>query len=112
MTPSTREAELAQLRRLELFSVLEGTTLLLLVFLAVPLKHLGGWPYGVQALGPLHGLAFLAYLWVLVQTVAGAAWSRPDVLRLLLLAIVPFGGFVNASFLARRITALRMERAA
>ncbi|SAI49565.1 integral membrane protein [Bordetella ansorpii] len=109
MITSSRESELAQLRRLELVSVLEGTTLLLLVFMAVPLKHLGGWPYGVQALGPVHGLAFVAYLWTLVQTVSGSSWRRSDVLRMLALAIVPFGGFVNASFLARRITQLRRE---
>src|SRR5262245_39185516 len=55
------QIELSQLRRLEIASVAEATTLLLLLGLAVPLKHLGGWSMGVHVAGPVHGLAFLAY---------------------------------------------------
>jgi integral membrane protein len=48
-------------------SLWEGLTLLLLLTVAVPLKHLGGQPGMVSWLGPLHGLAFLAYQYSLLQ---------------------------------------------
>jgi integral membrane protein len=96
----------AQLRRLEFASVIEGTTLILLAGVAVPLKHLGGWPVGVQVLGPLHGLALLIYLWIAMQAVAEAGWSRSDVIRVFLVAVLPFGGFFNAAFISRKIAGL------
>ena len=49
------------LTRLRLMGLVEGTTLLVLLCLAVPLKHLGAEARLVTLLGPVHGLAFL--LW-------------------------------------------------
>lgn len=94
------------LRHLEIVSVIEGTTLVLLLGIAVPLKHLGGWPIGVQVLGPLHGLALLVYLWIAVQAAAEAGWSRSDSMRVFLVAILPLGGFFNAAFISRKIAAI------
>lgn len=105
------ELDLAQLRRLEIASFAEATTLLLLLGLAVPLKHLGGWDAGVRVIGPVHGLAFLAYVWIAIQTVAGGGWSRAGAVRLFLVALVPFGGFFNLPHLRRKAAELRaMER--
>jgi integral membrane protein len=102
-----RQIELTQLLRLEIASCAEAATLLVLLFVAVPLKHLGGWDVGVRVMGPVHGLTFLAYNWIAVQTVAGSDWRRAEIVRLFALAIVPFGGFVNLRFLSRKIKALR-----
>ena len=101
------EIELSQLRRLEIASFAEATTLLLLLGLAVPLKHLGGWDMGVRVMGPVHGLAFLGYVWMALQTVAGACWSRAEIVRLFIVAFVPFGGFFNLPFLFRKAAELR-----
>ncbi|WP_454724472.1 MULTISPECIES: DUF3817 domain-containing protein [Cupriavidus] len=99
-----------QLRRLAFASVIEGTTLMLLAGVAVPLKHLGGWPVGVQVLGPLHGLALLIYLWIAMQTVAEAGWPRRDVVSVFLAPILPFGGFFNAAFVSRKIAGIEKEQ--
>lgn len=99
--------ELAQLRRLEIVSTAEATTLLLLVGVAVPLKHLGGWNAGVRVMGPVHGLAFLAYVWTAIQTIAGARWTTRDTVRLFVVAFVPLGGFLNLRFLQRKVAALQ-----
>ena len=98
--------ERAQLRRLEVAAAVEASTLVLLLCVAVPLKHLAGWPLGVRLLGPVHGLAFLAFVWTAVQTVAGGGWSRGETARLLLLAFVPFGGYLNVPLVARKLRAL------
>ena len=42
-------------------AVLEGVTLLVLLGIAVPLKHLAGVPNGVSWVGPVHGVAFMVY---------------------------------------------------
>jgi integral membrane protein len=92
--------ELGQLRRMRVASVAEGCTLLVLV--AVPLKHLGGHPIATAIMGPVHGMAFLLYVWMLIQTVSGAAFPRRDVVRMVLAAFVPFGAFLNERILRRR----------
>src|SRR5690606_31125102 len=55
------------LRRLRLLALVEGSSLLVLVGVAVPLKHLFDLPVAVKVLGPLHGIAFLAYVVALID---------------------------------------------
>lgn len=102
-----RGIERAQLRRLEVASAAEALTLLGLVGVAVPLKHLAGYPDAVHVMGPVHGLVFLAFVWTAVQTVAGGGWSATEVIRLFVGAVVPFGGFFNLPFLAHKGASLR-----
>ncbi|WP_254451951.1 DUF3817 domain-containing protein [Duganella vulcania] len=96
----------SQLRKMRYASLLEGTTLLLLLGVAVPLKHLGGCSGLVSIMGPTHGLVFLLYFWMLVQTLSNGDWTRGDALRMTLAALVPFGAFVNERALARRAVTL------
>jgi integral membrane protein len=102
MTPQQRAEALVQLRRMRVVSLIEGSTLLLLVLVAVPLKHVAGLTVATRIMGPVHGLAFLAYGWMLIRTVAGGGWSRADIVRLSIAALIPFGAFVNERALARR----------
>jgi integral membrane protein len=97
--------EREQLKRLEILSIIEATTLVLLVCVAVPLKHVVGWPLGSRILGPTHGIAFLAYTWTVLQTVAGGGWRRRDMTRLFIVAFIPFAGFFNLSWLRKRARA-------
>jgi integral membrane protein len=94
--------ELAALRRLRLVSILEGTTLLTLLLVAVPLKHMAGIPVATKIMGPIHGLAFAAYVWMLMNNLAGGDWSRKERLQMMIAAMIPFGAFMNERMLARR----------
>ena len=85
MAPDIAE-EHRQLRRMRAASLLEGSTLLLLVVVAVPLKHLAGMAAATAVMGPIHGLAFLVYVWMLIQTVSGGGWSRSETIRLAIAA--------------------------
>lgn len=91
-----------QLRRMRLACLVEGSTLLLLLCVAVPLKHLAGVPDAVRIMGPMHGLAFLIYIRMLVQTVSAGGWSRGEAIKLFAAAMLPFGAFFSARTLARR----------
>jgi integral membrane protein len=93
------EEELSQLRRMRLVSLLEGTTLLILVFIAVPLRHAGGYRIATMIMGPVHGMAFLLYVWMLIQTVASVGLPRRDVVWMIAAAFVPFGAFLNERLL-------------
>nr|WP_321270471.1 DUF3817 domain-containing protein [Alcaligenes faecalis] len=99
--PSEEEEVNTHLRWLKIASGIEATTLLLLLCIAVPLKHLANWPLGVRVMGPVHGLAFITYIWMAVQVVTYAHWRRFDLARLVFLALIPFGGYLNAVLLSR-----------
>jgi len=104
MTPSPdiqHSEDIRQLRRMRLASILEATTLALLIFVAVPMKHIFGISLATSIMGPIHGLAFLYYIWMLIQTVTGSQWPRSTVARMVLFAFIPLAGFVNERLLWR-----------
>lgn len=110
-SPAGIRLEHQQLKRLEIMSLVEATTLVLLVFVTAPAKHLLDWPLGSRLLGPVHGVAFLVYLWVALQTVAGGGWRRRDAARLFLVAFIPLAGFFNIPWLRSRMAELQGRRA-
>ena len=107
--PDYIKLELVQLQRLEVASLVEATTLLLLIGIAVPLKHLAGQPLGVRVMGPVHGIAFCFYVWTVVQTITGGRWARLEWLRLVITAFVPIAGYTNLSLIRRKAQELRLS---
>jgi integral membrane protein len=93
------------LTRLRWAGYAEGATLVVLLFLAVPLKHLGGDARLVSIMDPLHGLVFLAYMWLLVQTVGAGIWTKRDALRLAGASLLPFGTWSGDRFVRERLKA-------
>lgn len=91
--------------RLRFASWMEGTTLILLVGIAVPLKHLAGYPVATTIMGPVHGLAFLFYLWTVMTVVSGGGWRAGEIVRLVSAAFIPFGVLAVRRLLRRRLAA-------
>jgi integral membrane protein len=96
-----RSSDRNGLAALRICSVLEATTLIVLLFVAVPLKHLGHFPVAVTIMGPLHGLAFLAYVFAVFDTTSNMRWKAHQIARLVLAAFVPFAGFSTGRYLDR-----------
>lgn len=51
-------------------------------------------PAAVSAIGPVHGVLFLAYFVLVVFVREERRWSWPETAGVLLAAVVPFGGYV------------------
>ena len=62
------------LRQLRLVALLEGTSFLVLLFVAMPLKYLAGLPLAVRIVGSLHGLLFLMFLAALLRAGSQRGW--------------------------------------
>jgi len=103
--------ELAQIRKLRLAAFAEGATLLVLLLAAVPAKHLFDLPVATKLMGPIHGFAFVLYVYTVVETISGGGWTRAEVARLAAAAFVPFGALANRGLLRRKEAALRAARA-
>jgi integral membrane protein len=80
--------------RLRLVGLLEGLSLLALIFVAVPLKYFAHDPTLVKAIGPVHGALFL---WFIVNTLSVGVekkWRFQETTwKVLLACVVPFGTF-------------------
>lgn len=91
----------SELKRLHLFALAEGTSFLLLLFVAVPLKHIGGEDALVRALGPVHGALFVLYVISVFMVRPLLKWRLPRVLVALAAAVLPFGTFLFDAQLRR-----------
>lgn len=61
--------------RLRLLAILEGLTLLVLVFVSVPLKHAFGVTQLSSILGPIHGIFFLLFVFNTISVATEYEWS-------------------------------------
>ncbi|NTJ45326.1 DUF3817 domain-containing protein [Agrobacterium larrymoorei] len=93
---------MSQKNTLRRIAALEAMTLIVLVFVAVPLKHFAGMPEATRFMGPIHGLAFLAFCWSVLREYSEGEVSKKDLARLMIGAFIPFGGLVNERWLKRR----------
>ena len=74
-------------------SFLEGTSYLLLLFVAVPIKYWMNDPQYVKLLGMPHGLLFVGYLAVAFLLKSEMKWNIKNFSVILLASILPFGTF-------------------
>ena len=80
--------------RLRIISLLEGISLLVLVFVGVPLKYAYNDPSLVKMMGPIHGLLFLLFVLNTLSVGVAYQWAfRTTTWKVLLACIIPFGTF-------------------
>jgi integral membrane protein len=86
---------------------LEALSFLVLLGIAMPLKHLAGHPGAVKVVGWIHGVLFVAFCLALLRTMRGRRWPLRRAAFVFVVALVPFGPFV----FDRRIAAWEAESA-
>jgi integral membrane protein len=80
--------------RLRLYAFLEGVSLLVLVFIAMPVKYLMQDPTWVQVIGPIHGALFLLFVFGAITVGVEEKWKFWKTTWIVLLAsFIPFGTF-------------------
>ena len=80
--------------RLRLLAVLEGSSLLVLVFVSLPLKHIYGITQISTVLGPIHGILFLLFVVNTISVGIEYNWKfRQTTWKVLLACFIPFGTF-------------------
>jgi integral membrane protein len=91
---------LFSIRTFRYVALAEATSFLALL-VATIVKYSQDAPEGVQILGPIHGILFLAYLAIALSVRAPQRWSNQATLGVLVGAVLPFGGYVVDRWLAR-----------
>ena len=87
------------LSRLRVVGDTEGTSYLLLLGVAMPLKYLLDFPMAVTVMGSIHGFLFVLFLLALAAVWRSDRWPLKRVLRAFALSLIPFGTY----FLGREI---------
>ena len=70
-----------------------GVMLLLLVFVAMPLKYFADNPAAMDVIGPLHGFLYMVYLVGTFDLFRRVRWSFPRLVMMALAGTIPFLSF-------------------
>jgi integral membrane protein len=81
------------LGRLRVIALLEGWSLLLLLFIAMPVKYIMGIPEATQAIGLIHGILFILFVVATVIISVLQKWNLGTVFVVMASSFVPFGTF-------------------
>ena len=81
------------LKFFKLIALLEGTSLLLLLGFAMPMKYFFQEPIFVKTIGMAHGILFIAYLILAVMQKIASDWSLKTLAIVSIASVLPFGTF-------------------
>ena len=81
------------LKFFKIVALLEGTSLLLLLFFAMPMKYAMGEPIYVRIIGMSHGLLFVGYIIMAVMLKFESDWNAKKLGIICVASVVPFGTF-------------------
>ena len=73
---------------------LEGSSFLILLGIAMPLKYLADFPMAVRIVGWVHGVFFIFYVMEAFSLAEVLQWKRKRLMLALIAAVLPFGPFV------------------
>jgi len=90
--------------RLRIVGFLEGISLLVLIFISVPMKYIFNNPLGSEIVGPIHGALFLLFLFNTLMVAAEQKWQFKTITwKVLVSCVLPFGTFYIDHKLLRKI---------
>ena len=81
-------------KRFRWISLIEGTSFLLLLFIAMPLKYMWDYPLAVKYVGWAHGILFIIYVYTVFPTAHKLKWNFSRTLFALVASVLPFGPFI------------------
>ncbi|KAF2519314.1 DUF3817 domain-containing protein [Flavobacterium salilacus subsp. salilacus] len=81
------------IRFFKIIATLEGVSLLVLLFVAMPLKYIWEMPEAVRIVGMAHGLLFIGYIILAIMLKVEESWAWKKFLIICAASVIPFGTF-------------------
>jgi integral membrane protein len=91
------------LRNYRVAAWVTGIGLLVLVFIAMPLKYFFGEPRPVALVGMMHGFLYMAYIVCTLILAERCRWRPLDAVVILLAGTIPIASFVAERQVTRRV---------
>ncbi|HQR74212.1 MAG TPA: DUF3817 domain-containing protein [Sulfurovum sp.] len=95
---------MSELKKFRLVNKIEGISFIILLFIAMPIKYMFGYPLAVKIVGMLHGLLVFAFIYQIFEAKKEAGFSWKETAFYTLLSLVPFGSFYTDKELAKKMT--------
>jgi len=86
---------------MRVIGAVEALSLILLVFVAMPIKYIGHNETPVKIVGMAHGNLFLIYVVSVLAVARILQWRYSTVFKALVASVVPFGPFIFEAWLRR-----------
>ena len=80
--------------QLRIVGIAEGVSYLVLLFIAMPVKYLLGYPLAVTIAGSLHGVLFILYVVAMICAIPEQKWAAKEIVEVFLAALYPCGTFI------------------
>ena len=77
----------------KIIALLEGISLLLLLFFAMPMKYIAGDPIYVKNIGMAHGILFVLYIIFAFLNKSQEKWTLKEFAIICAASLFPFGTF-------------------
>ena len=103
--PAVRRGVPSALVRYRIMAYVTGVMLLLLVFVAMPIRYIGHDHGPVAVIGTAHGFLYCVYLLAAFDLALRARWSAKGTVFVLLAGTIPFLSFVAERIVTRRTRA-------
>ncbi len=85
---------MSEIQRFRMTALAEGSSFLILLCIAMPMKYLMGMPRVVTVVGAIHGILFLLYVAQLAKLRTTHQWDNRFLFFAFLASLLPFGPFV------------------
>lgn len=89
-----QEVRTTSVRQLRWIGNAEGISFLVLLFIAMPLKYMFGYPMVVKINGWVHGLLFVLYIAAVLRTAYFIKWDYQRVAIAFVASLIPFATFI------------------
>jgi integral membrane protein len=85
---------MSQIGKFRMTALAEGSSFLVLLFVAMPMKYVMGMPKVVTVVGAIHGILFLTYVAQLAKLRISHQWDNRFSFHAFLASLLPFGPFL------------------
>ncbi len=82
-----------QVKSFKWISILEGTSFLVLLLIAMPLKYIWEAPQMVEVVGMLHGILFVLYILGALWLYKAMQWNLRTLFVICISSVLPLGPF-------------------
>ena len=84
---------MSELKKFRLINKIEGYSYLFLLFVAMPLKYMAGFPIATKIAGMIHGVLFIGFVYQLIIATDEVPFSKKEAFIFFVASLIPFGSF-------------------
>ena len=93
---------MSELKKFRLINKIEGFSYLFLLFVAMPLKYMAGFPIATKIAGMIHGVLFIGFVYQLIIATEEVPFSKKEAFIFFVASLIPFGSFYVEAQLKKR----------